>query len=159
MTNIYNVSTLISIRGKNFELSITNSENDIGLALSIALYLFASLFSQVGVDDYSTYDVGDYSSSLSSSSSSSSSYSSCSDYDLTGVDWVYPNYNNASAAWKFNSGGDFNYSSTYFNVSRYGSWTRSGCNVTLYYYDTGERKTINISGGTFTIESTTYRAY
>ncbi len=133
----------------------SNSENDIGLGLSIVLYLLTTLLAQVGADDLSMYDVDDYS----SSSSSSSSYSSCSDYDLTSVDWVYPNYSNASAAWKFNSGGDFNYSSTYFNTSRNGSWTRSGCNVTLYYYDTGERKTINISGDKFTIGSTTYRAY
>ena len=135
----------------------SNSKNDIGLGLSIMLFVLASLLSLISSDD-NLSEIDSYSYSP-PSNSSPSNYSSCSDYDLVSVDWVYPDYNNAQAAWKFNSGGTFNYSSIYFNTTRYGSWTRNGCNVTLYYSDTGESKTINISSNRFTIGSTTYKAY
>ena len=43
---------------------------------------------------------------------------------LIGYDWCYPNCNNATGAWKFNSDNSFNYSSTMFGgMYNTGTWT------------------------------------
>ena len=39
-------------------------------------------------------------------------------------DWVYPNYENATGAFKFNSDKSFNYSSIFFSITRYGTWEK-----------------------------------
>ena len=43
---------------------------------------------------------------------------------LIGYDWCYPNCNNATGAWKFNSDNSFNYSTTMFGgMYNTGTWT------------------------------------
>ena len=88
---------------------------------------------------------------------SGSGSGSCS--SLSGGDWVYPNFDNATAAFKFNSNNTFNYSNTYTNTSRYGKWKSiNDCAYQLKYRN-GNVQTIYISGDSFTIGSTEYRKY
>ena len=83
--------------------------------------------------------------------------SSCS--SLSDGDWAYPNFDNATAAFKFNSNNTFNYSNTYTNTTRYGTWESiDNCSYQLKYRN-GDMKTIYISGDSFTIGSTKYKKY
>ena len=46
---------------------------------------------------------------------------------LSGYDWCLPDCNNATYAWKFNSDGSFNYSTTLFGgMSAWGNWQDIG---------------------------------
>ena len=79
--------------------------------------------------------------------------------NLISYDWVYPNYENASAAFKFNSDNTFNYSSVFFNITRYGTWEQlDNCSFKLTYQN-GDIKTINISNSSFYIGETRYIKY
>ncbi len=74
-------------------------------------------------------------------------------------DWVYPNFENATAAFKFNSDNTFNYSSVFFNITRYGTWEQlDNCSFKLTYQN-GDSKTINISNNSFYIGETRYIKY
>ena len=58
--------------------------------------------------------------------------------DLVGYDWVYPNMNDAMAAWKFSGAGTFNVSKKAFGGStRYGKWKDLGNGVVELIYDDG----------------------
>ncbi len=83
--------------------------------------------------------------------------SSCS--SLTGGDWAYPNFDNATAAFKFNSNNTFNYSNTYTNTTRYGTWKSiDDCSYQLKYGN-GDIRILYISDNSFTIGSTKYKKY
>ena len=79
--------------------------------------------------------------------------------DITNGDWVYPDLDNTTAAFKFNSDNTFNYSSTYFLTTRYGTWESFGdCSYEIKYQN-GDKKVLYISGDTFNIGNTEYRKY
>jgi len=61
-------------------------------------------------------------------------------------DWVYPNYENATGAFKFMSNKSFNYSSTFFSITRYGTWKKVDECTYLLIYQNGDTQTVSISG-------------
>ena len=61
-------------------------------------------------------------------------------------DWVYPNYENATGAFKFMSNKSFNYSSTFFSITRYGIWKKVDECTYLLIYQNGDTQTVSISG-------------
>jgi len=78
---------------------------------------------------------------------------------LISFDWVYPNYKDTTAAFKFNSDNTFNYSSVVFKITRYGTWQQlESCNFRLTYQN-GDIKDITISDDSFLIGSTEYKRY
>ena len=74
-------------------------------------------------------------------------------------DWVYPNYDNATGAFKFNSDKSFNYSSTFFSISRYGTWEKVDECTYLLIYQNGDTQTVSISNDMFYIGETGYIRY
>jgi antitoxin component YwqK of YwqJK toxin-antitoxin module len=84
-----------------------------------------------------------------------SSKSDCSIVD----DWVYPNYENATRAFKFMSDKSFNYSSTSFSITRYGTWKKVGECTYLLTYQNGDNQVVSISNDMFYIFATRYIRY
>jgi len=74
-------------------------------------------------------------------------------------DWVYPNYENATGAFKFNSDKSFSYSSTFFSITRYGTWKKLDDCTYLLTYQNGDTQTVSISNDTFDIGETVYIRY
>ena len=83
----------------------------------------------------------------------------CTENSISDGDWAYPNFDDATAAFKFNSDYTFNYSNTYTNTTRYGTWKIiDNCSYQLKFRN-GDMKTVYISGDSFNIGSTKYKKY
>jgi len=80
---------------------------------------------------------------------------------LVGYDWVYPNINNPTGAWKFSDDGTFNYSTTMFGGNtRKGKWEDIGNSQIRLKYNDGKTGVVEItSKNTFKVGSTTYNRY